>query len=170
MIIYIGVRFELKSGLAAVLALGHDVSIALGAVTLVDILGLAEMKIDLPVIAAFLTIVGYSLNDTIVVFDRIRENLRRREFDAKKSKETYAEIINDSINETLSRTLLTALTTFVVVLILLLSGVEAIAGFTFAMLVGVVAGTYSTIFIASPILVFMHARSAKEGAGGAPRV
>lgn len=161
-ILYIAVRFELKYGFAAVFALGHDVAIALGAVTLVDMFGLVEMKIDLPIIAAFLTIVGYSLNDTIVVFDRIRENLRRKEFDAKKSKESYAEIINDSINETISRTLLTSFTTFVVVLIFFLSGVEAIAGFTFAMLVGVVVGTYSSIFIASPILIFMRSKELKR--------
>jgi preprotein translocase SecF subunit len=161
-IIYIAVRFELKFGFAAVFALGHDVAIALGAVSLVDMLGLVEMKIDLPIVAAFLTIIGYSLNDTIVVFDRIRENLRRREFDAKRSKETYAEIINDSINETLSRTLLTSFTTFIVVLILFLSGVEAIAGFTFAMLVGVVVGTYSSMFIASPVLIFMRSAEQKK--------
>jgi SecD/SecF fusion protein len=161
-IIYIAVRFELKFGFAAVFALGHDVAIALGAVTLVDMLGLVDMKIDLPTTAAFLTIIGYSLNDTIVVFDRIRENIRRREFDAKKSKENYAEIINDSINETISRTLLTSFTTFIVVLVLFLSGVEAIAGFTFAMLVGVVVGTYSSIFIASPILIFMRPAELKK--------
>ena len=161
-ILYIAVRFELKFGFAAVFALGHDVAIALGAVTLVDMLGLVEMKINLPTVAAFMTIIGYSLNDTIVVFDRIRENLRRKEFDAKKSKESYTQIINDSINETISRTLLTSFTTFVVVLVLFLSGVEAIAGFTFAMLVGVVVGTYSSIFIASPILIFMRPAEQKK--------
>ncbi len=161
-ILYIAVRFELKFGFAAVFALGHDVAIALGVITLVDMFGLVEMKINLPVIAAFLTIIGYSLNDTIVVFDRIRENLRRREFDARKSKESYAQIVNDSINETISRTLLTSFTTFVVVLVLFLSGVEAIAGFTFAMLVGVVVGTYSSIFIASPILIFMRPKELKK--------
>lgn len=161
-VLYIALRFELKFGFAAVFALGHDVAIALGVVTLVDMLGLVEMKINLPTIAAFLTIIGYSLNDTIVVFDRIRENLRRRDFDAKKSKESYAEIVNDSINETLSRTLLTSFTTFVVVLVLFLSGVEAIAGFTFAMLIGVVVGTYSSIFIASPILIFMRPAEQKK--------
>jgi SecD/SecF fusion protein len=161
-ILYIAVRFELKFGFAAVFALGHDVAIALGAVTLVDMLGLVDMKIDLPTTAAFLTIIGYSLNDTIVVFDRIRENLRRKQYDAKKSKESYAQIINDSINETISRTLLTSFTTFIVVLVLFLSGVEAIAGFTFAMLVGVVVGTYSSIFIASPILIFMRPAELKK--------
>jgi len=161
-ILYIAVRFELKYGFAAVFALGHDVAIALGVISLVDMLGLVEMKIDLPVIAAFLTIVGYSLNDTIVVFDRIRENLRRKQYDARKGKESYTEVINDSINETLSRTLLTSFTTFIVVLVLFLSGVEAIASFTFAMLVGVVVGTYSSIFIASPILIFMRPSAEKQ--------
>jgi SecD/SecF fusion protein len=161
-ILYIAVRFELKYGFAAVFALGHDVAIALGVISLVDMFGLVEIKIDLPVIAAFLTIVGYSLNDTIVVFDRIRENLRRKQYDARKGKEGYAEVINDSINETLSRTLLTSFTTFIVVLVLFLSGVEAITGFTFAMLVGVVVGTYSSIFIASPILIFMRPAAGRQ--------
>ncbi len=161
-ILYIAVRFELKYGFAAVFALGHDVAIALGVISLVDMFGLVEMKIDLPVIAAFLTIVGYSLNDTIVVFDRIRENLRRKQYDARKGKESYAEVINDSINETLSRTILTSFTTFIVVLVLFLSGVEAITSFTFAMLVGVVVGTYSSIFIASPILIFMRPAAEKQ--------
>ncbi|MFH1421101.1 MAG: protein translocase subunit SecD [Planctomycetota bacterium] len=156
MIIYIAFRFEFRFGIAAVIALGHDVAIALGAVTLVDLLGIAEMKIDLPLVAAFLTIVGYSVNDTVVIFDRIRENLRRKEFDLEKSGKTFVEILNIALNETLARTLLTSSSTIIVLVILICCGVQAILGFAFTMLVGIIVGTYSSIFIATPIVIFFH--------------
>ena len=152
-IMYIRIRFhEYKYGFAAVLALVHDVTIALGAVVLVNRLGLVAAEIDLPLIAAFLTIIGYSLNDTIVVFDRVRENLPRM-------PGTYEQVINDSINQTLSRTIWTSFTTFMVLLAIFVFNVgqrNVLEGFSFAMLVGVIVGTYSSVFIASPILVMLH--------------
>ncbi len=140
-ILYIWWRFEFTFGLAAVAALFHDVLITVG------LFAIFGKEISLPVVAALLTIVGYSLNDTIVVFDRIREDLKLYK------KESYANVINHSINETLSRTIITSLTTFVVVLCLYLFGGTVINDFAFALLIGVVVGTYSSIFIASPILV-----------------
>ncbi len=140
-ILYIWWRFEFSFGVAAVAALFHDVIITIG---VFSILG---KEISLPVVAALLTIVGYSLNDTIVVFDRIREDLKIYR------KESYQNVINHSINETLSRTIITSLTTFLVVLSLNLFGGSVIRDFSFALLIGVVVGTYSSIFIASPILV-----------------
>jgi SecD/SecF fusion protein len=148
-IIYISFRFELRFALAAVVALFHDVLVTTGCFALPF---LGRREISLPVVAALLTIVGYSLNDTIVVFDRIRENLK-----TMRGKR-YSEIINASINQTLSRTLLTSLTTLVVVLSLYLLGGVVIHDFAFAMLIGVIAGTYSSIFVASPILVAWHQR------------
>jgi protein-export membrane protein SecD/preprotein translocase SecF subunit len=161
MIIYIAFRFEFKFGVAAIFALGHDVAIALGAVMLVDWLGIAEMKIDLPLVAAFLTIVGYSVNDTVVVFDRIREDLKQKEFDISRRGKSYIEILNMALNEVLSRTLLTGTCTIVVLLVLLLCGVQAILGFSFAMLVGIITGTYSSIFIATPLVIFLHRAKGK---------
>ena len=140
-IIYIWWRFEFTFGLAAVAALFHDVIITVG------IFSIAGKEISLQVVAALLTIVGYSLNDTIVVFDRIREDLKIYR------RESYSGVINHSINETLSRTIITSLTTFVVVLSLFVFGGSVIHDFAFAILVGVIVGTYSSIFIASPILV-----------------
>ncbi len=140
-ILYIWWRFELTFGLAAVAALFHDVLITIG---IFSILG---KEISLSIVAALLTIVGYSLNDTIVVFDRIREDLKLYR------KESYGNVINHSINETLSRTIITSLTTFVVVLCLYLFGGSVIHDFAFALLVGVVVGTYSSIFVASPLMV-----------------
>ena len=140
-ILYIWWRFQFTFGLAAVAALLHDVIITVG------IFSIFGKEVGLPVVAALLTIVGYSLNDTIVVFDRIREDLRIYR------KESYAKVVNHSINETLSRTIITSLTTFVVVLSLYLFGGTVIHDFAFALLVGVIVGTYSSIFIASPILV-----------------
>ncbi len=148
-IIYISFRFEFRFALAAVVALFHDVLVTAGCFALPF---LGRREISLPVVAALLTIVGYSLNDTIVVFDRIRENLK-----TMRGKR-YSEIINASINQTLSRTLLTSLTTIVVVLCLFLLGGVVIHDFAFAMLVGVMAGTYSSIFVASPLLVAWHRR------------
>ncbi len=141
-LIYITIRFEFRFAVAAILALVHDVLITLGA------FAVTNKELSLPVIAAFLTIVGYSLNDTIVVFDRIRENLKLFR------RESYEVVFNRSINETLSRTILTSLTTMLVVLALFFLGGEVIHDFAFALLVGIVVGTYSSIFVASPILVF----------------
>ena len=155
-VIYIAIRFEFLYGIAAVVALVHDVSIALGINMLLDMLGVMEIKIDLPVIAAFLTIVGYSLNDTIVVFDRIRENIRHRRFEIG-SRRRFADIVNESINACLSRTLLTSATTFMAIFVLFLFGAASLRGFTVTMLIGVVVGTYSSIYIASPILLLMRA-------------
>jgi len=140
-ILYIWWRFELTFGLAAVAALFHDVLITVG------IFSLLGKDISLSIVAALLMIVGYSLNDTIVVFDRIREDLKIFR------KESYGSVINHSINETLSRTIITSLTTFVVVLSLYIFGGTVIHDFAFAILVGVVVGTYSSIFVASPLMV-----------------
>jgi len=143
-LIYITVRFEFRFAVGAIVALVHDVLITVG------VFSLLNKEFTLPIIAAVLTIVGYSLNDTIVVFDRIRERF------ALKRKEAYEETINRSINETLSRTLLTSLTTLIVVAILLVLGGEVIHDFAFALTVGVLVGTYSSIFIASPVLVYFQ--------------
>ncbi len=140
-IIYISWRFEFKFALAAILALLHDVTLTIGAFSILD------KEFTLVVVASILTIIGYSLNDTIVVFDRIRENTRR------KSKETLESLINMSVNQTLSRTLLTSGTTLIVVLGLFFLGGEIIHDFSFALLVGIIVGTYSSIFIASVFLV-----------------
>ncbi len=140
-ILYIWWRFEFTFGLTAVAALFHDVLITIG------IFSLLGKEISLSIVAALLTIVGYSLNDTIVVFDRIREDLKLYR------KESYGSVINHSINETLSRTIITSLTTFVVVLSLYIFGGSVIHDFAFALLVGVVVGTYSSIFVASPLMV-----------------
>ena len=157
-VIYMTFRFkEYRYGLAAVVALFHDVLFTLGALALVHRLGIVEVEIDLEIIAAFLTIIGYSLNDTIVVFDRIRENLPRR-------KEGFAEIIDISINQSLSRTILTSVTTFIVVGVLFWFNRpfhNVLEGFSFAMLIGVVVGTYSSMFVASPLLLFFD-RWARE--------
>lgn len=144
--IYISWRFEFRFALGAVMALFHDVLITLG------LFSILNYQIDLTIVAAFLTIVGYSLNDTIVVFDRIRENLKILR------KETFIDIINKSINQTLSRTILTSATTLFTVVFLYFLGGEAIRYFAFAMIVGIVVGTYSSIFIASPVVVAMHLR------------
>ncbi len=144
MLIYLAFRFELSYGLAAVLAVFHDVIITLGLFSLFD------KEISLNVVAALLTLVGYSMNDTIVVFDRIRETLKMAR------KELNPQIVNDSINQTLSRTILTSGLTFISSLALLLFGGPVLNGFAFALVVGIIVGTYSSIFIASPILIFWH--------------
>ncbi len=133
-----------RFALGAVTALIHDVIITVGAFSLTN------KEFTLPIIAALLTIIGYSLNDTIVVFDRIRENVK------KLRRESLREVINVSINETLSRTILTSVTTLVVVVVLFLLGGGVIHDFAFALLVGVIVGTYSSIFVASPILLFLE--------------
>ena len=143
-VIYIWFRFVFRYGIAAIVALIHDVLLTVGVFSLLD------LEVSLSVIAAFLTIIGYSLNDTIVVFDRIRENMKLRR------KESYADVINRSINECLSRTVLTSLTTFFVAITLYLFGGPVIHDFAFALSFGVVIGTYSSMFIASPVLVFWY--------------
>ena len=145
-LIYVSVRFEFKYAVGAIAALSHDILITLG------VFSLLGYEVSLAVIAAFLTIVGYSLNDTIVIFDRVRENV-------KNSKNTnIKDMINKSINESLSRTIITSVTTFFVVLILFIFGGEVIHTFSFAMIIGVLIGTYSSIFVASPVVVKMDSK------------
>ncbi len=150
-IIYISFRFkEYRYGFAAVVAVLHDVLFTLGALAAADALGIVEVEISLEIIAAFLTIIGYSLNDTIVIFDRIRENL------PKMPNRSYKEVIDLSINQCLGRTILTSLTVFFVVLVLFFTNRpfhNVLEGFSFAMIIGVVIGTYSTMFIATPLLI-----------------
>jgi preprotein translocase subunit SecF len=141
-LIYVAWRFELRFAVGAIIALLHDILITLG------IFSLTGREIDLPIIAAFLAIIGYSLNDTIVVYDRIRENY------GKHQKKGFGSIVNHSINETLSRTILTSGTTLLVVLALFVFGGGVIHNFAFALLIGILVGTYSSIFVASPILIF----------------
>ncbi len=141
MLIYLGVRFEWIYGVAAVLTVFHDTLITVGAFSLLN------WEISLTVIAAILTLIGYSNNDTIVVFDRIRENIKLLR------REKLADIVNKSINQTLSRTILTAGLTFLTVLALFLFGGEVLRGFSFALVIGILIGTYSSIAIAAPILV-----------------
>ena len=142
-LIYISIRFEFKYAVGAIAALAHDVFITLGFFSLLD------FEVSLAVIAAFLTIVGYSLNDTIVIFDRIRENVKGLK------NATLSSVINESINQSLSRTIITSLTTLFVVTVLFLVGGEVIHTFAFAMIVGVIIGTYSSIFVASPVVIKM---------------
>ena len=149
-LIYIGFRFDFNYALGSVVALVHDVLITLG------IFSLMSYEINLSIIAAFLTIVGYSLNDTIVVFDRIRENI------PKHVKKTLREIVNHSLNETLSRTIITSITTMMVVAILFFWGGEIIRLFAFALIVGVFVGTYSSIFVASPVMLYFESRSKRN--------
>ncbi len=136
-LIYVTIRFNSFFAVSGILALVHDVSITIG------IFILFSLEVNLPIIAAFLTILGYSLNDTIVVFDRIRENLNK-----SKKKDNVTDITNSSINQTLTRTILTSLTTLIVLLILYLIGNYLIKLFTFALIIGVAIGTYSSIFVA----------------------
>jgi preprotein translocase SecF subunit len=152
-LLYISWRFEFIFAVGAIAALFHDVLITLG------VFSVLRLEISLAIIAAFLTIVGYSLNDTIVVFDRIRENLK------VLRRETYENIINTSINQSLSRTIVTSLTTLIVVSILYFFGGEVIHNFAFALIIGVLIGTYSSIFIASPILVEWEKRRELKKAG-----
>ena len=141
MLIYIWWRFELRFGVGAIICLIHDVIITLGA------LSLTNKPVDLPIIAALLAVVGYSVNDTIIISDRIRENLK------KMSRGRLRDIVNKSINQTLSRTCITAGTTLMVVIALFFLGGEVIHDFAFTLLVGICIGTYSSIFIASPLLI-----------------
>ena len=144
---YISIRFEFNFALGAIAALTHDVFVTLG------IFSIMGYEISLPIIAAFLTIVGYSLNDTIVIFDRVRENVK------SMKRLSYSEIIDKSINDSLSRTIVTSITTFIVVLILWLFGGEVINLFAFAMMVGVIVGTYSSIFVACPLVLRLQSKT-----------
>ena len=155
-LIYTAFRFDFKGGVAAILALMHDVVISLGA------LSLTHREMSLPVLAALLTIVGFSINDTIVTFDRIRENRGR----GLRKGESLADVINAAINQTLSRTILTSLTVFLVVAVLFVFGGEVLRDFAFTLLVGVVTGTYSTIFVAAPIILDWETWSQPRQRGG----
>jgi len=152
-LIYISWRFEFVFAVGAIAALFHDILITLG------VFSVLNLEISLAIIAAFLTIVGYSLNDTIVVFDRIRENLK------VMRRDTYETIVNSSINQSLSRTVVTSLTTMIVVLILYFFGGAVIHDFAFALIIGVIIGTYSSIFIASPIVIEWEQRRADKKKG-----
>jgi len=144
MLIYIWIRFEWQFSLGAIVALFHDVLITLG------IFSLLSLEINLSIVAAVLTIVGYSMNDTVVIFDRVRENLK------KYSDIKIFELTNISINETLSRTIITSATTLLALFSIFFFGGEILKGFSFAMILGVFFGTYSSIYIANPILVFLQ--------------
>jgi preprotein translocase subunit SecF len=146
-LIYISIRFEFRFAVGAVAALVHDVLITLG------LFSLTGRELSLPVIAAFLTVVGYSLNDTIVIYDRIREDRR------KLYGKSFVDIVNTSLNESLSRTLVTSLTTLLVVICIFFLGGEVIKDFAFALMVGVLVGTYSSIYVASPLVVEWEIRA-----------
>ena len=146
LMIYIGFRFDIFYSLGSVVAIVHDVLITLG------IFSLLNLEIDLSIVAAFLTIVGYSLNDTIVIFDRFRENSH------KDLKLSLNELANLSLNQTLSRTIITSLTTLTVVVILFFVGGEIIKYFAFALIIGVIVGTYSSIFVASPFMLYLKSK------------
>ncbi len=148
MLVYLWFRFELIYGVAAVVAVFHDTLITIGAFSLMN------FEVSLTVIAAILTLIGYSMNDTIVVFDRIRENLRQ------SRREPLAEVVNRSINQTLSRTVLTSGLTFLAVLSIFLFGGEVLHGFAFALVIGILIGTYSSIAVAAPMLVAWQERRA----------
>ncbi|PSQ87318.1 MAG: protein translocase subunit SecF [Bacteroidetes bacterium QS_3_64_15] len=156
--LYIMVRFEWRYSLGAVAALVHDVTITLGLFSVLAGLVPFSLQIDQSIIAAFLTIVGYSLNDTVVVFDRVREyvNLFKTE--------PFDEVVNRSINATLSRTVVTSVTTLIVVSILFFFGGEVLRGFSFALIIGVIIGTYSSVFVASPTIVELNRRLEKSAA------
>jgi preprotein translocase subunit SecF len=151
MLIYLWFRFQLIYGVAAVVACFHDTLITVGA------FALTNQEISLTVIAAILTLVGYSMNDTIVVFDRIRENLRL------SRRESLPDVVNRSINQTLSRTVLTSGLTFLTVLSLYIFGGEVLNGFSFALVVGILIGTYSSIAVAAPMLVAWQEWRAGKG-------
>lgn len=146
-ILYIAFRFEFKFGVAAAIATMHDVFAVLG------IFYILNREINLMIVTALLTLAGYSLTDTVVVFDRIRENLKRNK------KDTLPQLVNNSINEVLSRTIITSLTVVIVLIPLVLFGGEVLHDFSIALLMGVIVGTYSSVFVASPILVVWQARS-----------
>tara|TARA_B100000287_G_scaffold421936_1_gene463267 strand:- start:63 stop:971 length:909 start_codon:yes stop_codon:yes gene_type:complete len=144
MLFYIWVRFEWQFSLGSIAAIFHDVLITVG------IFSLLSLEVNLSIVAAVLTIVGYSMNDTVVIYDRIRENL------SKFSKSKIEEIANTSINETLSRTIITSATTLLALISIFVLGGEILKGFSFAMIIGVIIGTYSSIFVAAPILKYLN--------------
>ncbi|UCF68806.1 MAG: protein translocase subunit SecF [Acidobacteriota bacterium] len=152
MLLYIWIRFQFQWGLGAIVAVAHDAVLTLGAFSLVG------MEANLPVVAAFLTLVGYSVNDTIVVFDRVRENMGQR------GTGKLEHVINGSINQCLSRTLITSLTTWIVVASLFLFGGPVIRPFAFVLLIGIVIGTYSSIYVASPVLLLWQSIFRREPA------
>ena len=144
MLFYIWVRFEWQFSLGSIAAIFHDVLITVG------IFSILSLEVNLSIVAAVLTIVGYSMNDTVVIYDRIRENL------SKFSKSKIEEIANTSINETLSRTIITSATTLLALISIFVLGGEILKGFSFAMIIGVIIGTYSSIFVAAPILKYLN--------------
>jgi len=156
MLIYIWFRFEWQFSIGAILALVHDVVITLG------VFALTRLEFNLAIIAAILTIVGYSMNDTVVVYDRVRENLRRYK------KKPLKEVVDLSINDTLSRTVMTSVTTLIALVSLYVIGGEVLRGFTFAMIWGILIGTYSSIFVAAPILLATGVRRDWSTAATAP--
>lgn len=140
--------------------MAHDVIIGLGAITVAHSIGIVDVELDLAMIGAFLTIIGYSLNDTIVIFDRVRENIPRM-------NKPLDEVIDKSVNQTLSRTMLTSITTFIAVVVLFIMNYgqrNVLEGFSFAIMIGIFVGTYSTIFIASPMLVWLTKRTEAQKA------
>jgi len=139
--IYIGWRFEFKFAVGAVISLIHDITITVGVISLLNI------EFDLTIVAAILTLVGYSLNDTIVIYDRIRENMKL------SRKENFQSIINKSVNETLSRTIVTGLTTIFTLIVIFVFGGEVIHNFAFTLLFGIITGTFSSVYIASPVVL-----------------
>jgi preprotein translocase subunit SecF len=151
MLCYIWFRFELRFGIGAVMASLHDVAVTLGLFTLLG------FEFNLTTIAAFLTLVGYSVNDTVVIFDRMRENMR------KSRRKPLIEIMNESINETLSRTIMTSGLTFLTVLALLVLGGDVLKGFAFVMVVGIIVGTYSSIYVASPFALLWESLFGVQG-------
>jgi preprotein translocase subunit SecF len=162
-VLYLRVRFaEYAYGIAVVFSLAHDVLIALGALAFAAWTGILQAELDLSMIAAFLTIIGYSQNDTIVIFDRVRENI-------PKSNKPLRQVLDDSINETLGRTILTTSTVVLTLLVLFLFNVgsrNVLEGFSYCMLVGVISGAYSTVYVASPVLLWLENRSQKKKASG----
>jgi preprotein translocase subunit SecF len=163
MLVYIWIRFEFQWGLAGVIALVHDTVITLG------LFSLFGYEMSLPVVAAFLTLVGYSMNDTVVIFDRIRENLRAK----GGTVSSLPDLINTSMNQTLSRTILTSLLTWITCAFLFALGGPALRDFSFVMVVGIIVGTYSSIYIASPFLVvwqeWLGSRAKQKAAVAAPK-
>jgi preprotein translocase subunit SecF len=161
-VLYLRVRFaEYGYGIAVVVSLVHDVLIVFGALAVATMTGAIQAELDLSMIAAFLTVIGYSQNDTIVIFDRVRENRLH-------SKAPLRDILNDSINQTLARTILTTSTVVIVLLILFIFNFgsrNVLEAFSFAMLVGVISGAYSTVYVASPVLLWLENRAAKNSNG-----
>jgi SecD/SecF fusion protein len=162
-VLYLRVRFaEYSFGIAVVISLLHDVLIVFGALAVATLTGLIQAEFDLSMIAAFLTIIGYSQNDTIVIFDRVRENLQH-------SKKPLREVLNDSINQTLARTILTTATVVLTLVVLFVYNIgtrNVLEAFSFAMLVGVISGAYSTVYVASPVLLWFESRSARKKSAG----